>query len=1039
MCAPIRRLFFRGAFGAVVVALCSWQAHALAQLPPPGLIHRVDIPGLPASTVSSLAFDRDGFLWIGLSDGLCRYDGVNVDVFRKDPRDSASLPHNTINCILLLNDGRLLIGTGYGLATLETRLLRLTRIAVSASIRREGFSMYQVMDLVKDQDGSVLVSTLEYGLLRFEPSTGELVKVHPLAYSGNEVPRVRGALPDTDGTVWVISADTLLHIDPRTRAVERHVFVDGPPNPAPKPLFLQIIVDPKEPNRFIMRSWGSGILCFDKRTKRFSNVKLPSDLPWNLTNIVFGALALPSGAVLTGFNNELRWFDPATDQLGAPFVTNNVYVTPHSDEINALITGSDGRIWAGGTNGIYLFFEPERQPVRYFGSAGSTLSKAQDHAGYWVARFYHDRMLFACDPDGIPYDSIRIPDGDRLQLEVWDIASTPDGLVYLRTSGGLWRYFPDKREFAYVPVALPGGRGELHHGLGGILAASDGSIWISTYCGAYRSAGGGAAFLPIGQDSTRKDQWIPPGGSIIEQLDKDHLIIGNTEGSITIVDLHHHTTTIITQYDPRAPELGDLIDIVVLPGGWIQAITRSNGLVSLRYANGVFTDVRTYREPLAQESYYDACTDTLGNTWIGTGRGVVRFDPITGTFTRYAEKEGFYPGNAVNILQDDKGGILVQNNRWRRFEPAKLTDLPPPNGIYIRSVLAQGGSVYDSSNTGTVQLTHDRNSIAIEYAPIDPLHAKDRFYEVQLDGHDDRWVYNGSSRSVSYASLAPGEYTFRVRMVGVDGAVGTTALRFTIVPALWQTTWFKVLVVLASVLIVFLLSRYILHLQYLRRIAALEKEREVSNVRSRIARDIHDDLGSGLTRITMLSREMQGPSSANEDKGKLAAHIVTASSELIGQLGEIVWAVDPQNDHAEDFVAYVRNMLGKQFEELSISLRTDLTVEAGQERRGLSPDVKRNVLLMLKELVNNALKHAQARTISVRLHVGASALSLTVSDDGHGFDPSHTRPGGNGLGNLRKRAESIGAMLTMDSSPSGTTSTLTVPLPAPTIMRGPSA
>lgn len=89
-------------------------------------------------------------------------------------------------------------------------------------------------------------------------------------------------------------------------------------------------------------------------------------------------------------------------------------------------------------------------------------------------------------------------------------------------------------------------------------------------------------------------------------------------------------------------------------------------------------------------------------------------------------------------------------------------------------------------------------------------------------------------------------------------------------------------------------SRYILRLQYLRRIAALEKEREVSNVRSRIARDIHDDLGSGLTRITMLSREMQGTTGANKDKGKLAAHIASASSQLIGQLGEIVWAVDPR-------------------------------------------------------------------------------------------------------------------------------------------------
>ena len=123
--------FARWTVGDPVLVVLAWCAGLTlrAQLPPPAVLHKLDIPGLPAESVFDLDFDKDGFLWISTGNGLCRYDGVNLDVLRNEPRDTASLPHNPVGSCLLLPDGRLLAGTHAGLAVVDTREMTVARIA----------------------------------------------------------------------------------------------------------------------------------------------------------------------------------------------------------------------------------------------------------------------------------------------------------------------------------------------------------------------------------------------------------------------------------------------------------------------------------------------------------------------------------------------------------------------------------------------------------------------------------------------------------------------------------------------------------------------------------------------------------------------------------------------------------------------------------------------------------------------------------------------------------------------------------------------
>ncbi|MBL7938457.1 MAG: hypothetical protein JNL43_03780 [Flavobacteriales bacterium] len=1005
-------------------ALCLTGA---AQLPPPAVLHKLDIPGLPAETVYDLDFDDDGFLWISTGNGLCRYDGVNLDVLRNNPRDTSSLPHNAVGRCLLLSDSRMLAGTSLGLANIDTRELTVQRIAAPRawSIGHCG----EIAELTPDARGYVLVSDLTYGLLRFDPATNSVERVYPSSSLPNvrEQIRVHGVVVDPDGSLWVIDFDHLLHIAPDLSKMEVFPYVDVEPAPAPKPMLTRIAQAPGDPELLVIGSWGSGIITFNKSTRSFSTLKRDTGNPWNISNIVLAAAPVGERYLAIGLDWASYWYDPATRHLSSPFVATDQDASVVHDEVHAITADPAGRLWFAGTTGVYTSFDPQHRPLtpiaRSIGNGPMTLARATDHAGYWAARFYSNRKLFALDASGNAYDSVPIPQGEELQVETWNILCTKDRRVYLRTSDGLLRYDPQRRSFTFIDLPYPDTDPQDRRHINDLLEAPNGDLWVSGHVYAFRAKAGTEHFEPFGVDTTAQGGWKQEYNMAFAWMDPDHLVIATLHKGISVVDLRSSITTDLSGKDPRAPELSGMEDVAATPDGWIYAITRNDGILRMRYADHAFSDIAVFKDPLERGNYDSAVADSSGTLWISSTANLVRFDPKDNSFTHYTIRDGMPSFGSDALVRDSAGTYLNKYNPWYRFDLGKLAFRPPPRALYIRKVLANGQVLPIPFDASTLELPHDRNSVAIEFACIDPMYADERRYEYQLDGYDVEWVQCGTQRTVSYAALAPGTYLFHARIAGMDGPQGRTELRITIVPAWWQTWWWKVLVVLAIGAAIFMLARYIVQLRYRQRIAALERDREISAVRTRIARDIHDDLGSGLTRITMLSRELRN----THDKEKLAGHIADSSSELIGQLSEIVWAVNPANDDAEHFIAYIRDQLGRQFEDLSIKLRTDLAIEAGQEHRDIPPDVKRNVLLILKETVSNALKHAQAKSIHVDLYIGVMELVLKVADDGRGFMPDGVTRG-NGLGNLQKRASELRGVLHTESDVSGTRYELRVPM-----------
>ncbi len=1001
---------------ALAITLCMRSSlAALAQTATAPAIVPLDIKGLPRSDINSMVKDHDGFLWIGTSDGLCRYDGLNVDIYRNVPGDSLSLTHNRIGSLVLDERGNIWIGTGLGVCLLDPHRMRFERKDLLTAKGRS--SRYEAYPLIRDKQGGIWSSHLD-GFARYDQKTGVFQEVECVVAAAQAHRRRHAfgcAAQDEDGILWIPEGTALIRYDPDANSTSAFIFKPGGQEPPAATLLGGVQNDPNDVNTLWLTSWGLGIVRFDKRTNTFTNTLLTLGKPANISNITWCLAPLNDHQLLVGIDNELRPYDTHTGQFGPAVMVNAMEQVPFNSTAHSIHDDAQGQRWVGTSHGLYMV---PRAAMGIETLGVGVLNCDALGGGYWGTRCYERRQLRRMDEGFNIIDSIPLPHADREGYEAFNLVQLHTGDVWLGTTKGLLVFDPNDRLFTWKRLTGLQQVGDRGPHIGTLIEQPDGSVWANV-------AGLDLIRYRPGTDDFVEAN-VPPGTPPtphklcygVWPMDADHILLNYGEGFGVLDTRSMHVAAIMTTEDP-GPGAQGFVSIVAHAHGELHAVSASNGVFVLRYTADSLQIIGHYQDATTGDSYFDAVADTLGNTWIATTSSLVRFRSFPPLFQQLGQRDGLSAGPAYQVFHDHQHRILTAGSQFVRFDPARIPLTVVPIAIYIRGVSVNGAPRPTSLSTDSaLALSHDQNAVSIEYAPIALMNADQLLYEVRLDGSDAQWVDNGPRRTVSYIGLRPGTYSFHVRIAGDEAIVAR--FTFSILPAWWQTWWFRTAAALAIVLTVFLLSRYILRLQYQRRIAALEKEREVSALRTRMARDIHDDIGSGLTRITMLSRELNAPGDGNGDKQRLAGSIANASTELIGQLSEIVWTVDPRNDTAERFVAYVRDLLGRQFEELSVALRNDLTIEVGTEQRAIPPDVKRNVVLILKEAVSNALKHASAKVIIVRMHIGANELTLQVADDGKGFDPANVRAGGNGLGNLRKRAEAIGATLSVESNGSGT-------------------
>jgi ligand-binding sensor domain-containing protein/two-component sensor histidine kinase len=412
----------------------------------------------------------------------------------------------------------------------------------------------------------------------------------------------------------------------------------------------------------------------------------------------------------------------------------------------------------------------------------------------------------------------------------------------------------------------------------------------------------------------------------------------------------------------------------------------------------------TIADGLASNSVSCITEDKLGRMYFGTARSLDRFDLETNRIRHYTKADGL-ASNAVRVaLRDREGALWFGTDQGiSRLIPAP--DLPPaPPPILISGLRIAGNvqaiSVLGETEVSGLVLNPTQNQLSIDFVGLGFGPGEALRYQYRLVGADRDWSAPTDQRTINYASLSPGRYQFQVQAVTADGKASPTpaTITFTILPPIWQRWWFVTLVVLTVGLGVSVIYRY--------RVGRLI---ELERVRTRIATDLHDDIGSSLSQIALLSEVVRRRVNRDDPPVRESlAQIAGSSRELVDSMSDIVWAIDPRRDHLSDLTQRMRRFASEVFTARNIEFRFQERAEA--EDMKLGADVRRQVFLIFKESVNNIVRHSACTQADIEFRVEHGWLTLNVSDDGKGFD-SEDESDGHGLVSMRERAEALGGDL----------------------------
>jgi signal transduction histidine kinase len=471
--------------------------------------------------------------------------------------------------------------------------------------------------------------------------------------------------------------------------------------------------------------------------------------------------------------------------------------------------------------------------------------------------------------------------------------------------------------------------------------------------------------------------------------------------------------------------------------------TMDEGL--FRHRDGRF-DHFTTRQGLFDNRIHQILEDERGRLWMSSNRGIFR--------ARKSDLEAVAQGRQASVTCTVFGktdGLVsvecngtIQPAGWKSrdgrlwfpttrgvavIDPQRVprNEVPPP--VVIENVILDGKPTPRGPRL-TVPPGTER--LEVHYTGLSFVAPRHVAFRYRLEGFDRTWITNREARVAHYTHLPPAEYRFRVFACNNDGIWNEqeASVAFVLLPFFWETAWFRFLAGLSALGATGLLVRRWAARKHRRELQALERQHALERERTRIARDMHDGLGSNLVKISLLGEiaeaELDRPEAARAHLQKMG----TTARETVRDMDEIVWAVNPKNDTVENFANYLCAFAREHFEFTPTRLHLELPAELPVWP--LAAEARHNLFLAAREALNNIVKHADATDASLKLELTESLLAITICDNGRGLSPQPGARRGHGQENIRERLAQIGGTLECASEPGhGMTLVMTLPLRPP--------
>ena len=967
--------------------------------------------GLPSDRVRTVLQTRDSYIWVATFNGAARFDGVRFRVF--NDANAPALRNSWISCLFEDAAGRLWLGSDTGEITWRDETgfhpLAFTNSWPGVPIDR----------FAESADGTLWVQSRE-GLLLAVAN----LKVRAVLGSRSG-PLYSDIVRDTAGQVWAVRyGGTLARLADGCEATG-----GGTPE---RERDYRTVAPARQGGLWVrdgnhLRRWAEGRWVEDR-----------GNHPWPARQAVV-LYEASTGEVWVGTRDDGA-FMVAPDH--SEHHINRATGLAH-DLVSSLGEDREGNVWIGSDAGglsrvrrraLFMVNPPDQwqhRPIRSVSpSADGGLWIGTEGAGVYKLALRETQFTRLAATNNPTAQDVRTAVEDR-SGRLWIGTEVRERLMTgLLTQDRFGRFEAGSQAGLLLgqndqlrPITRADTQVEMPLRYYAILESHDGALWL----------GGDHGLVCL-----RQDHWSRLGAELyrsevrcITESPDGAIWVGMRGGGIARWQNGRFTQFRRSDglpYDYAWALLSE-------PDGSVWIGTPGAGL--LRWRDGHFDSVTT-SQGLPSDFICSIQADERGALWLGSYAGIVK--------VARAELDRCARGEiaAVNCFVLDTSDGLTSLEMAGGNQPAacstpdgrlwfatsgglavvdpsriRTNALPPP--VRLEEVLVDGKALSESepeatllvgkralSPTPLLKVPAGSAQIELRYTALSFCAPQRVRFRYRLEPVDADWIEAGTRRSAYYPHLAPGHYRFQVNACNNDGVwndAGAAAL-LTVLPRFWQTWWFVPCCWLAGVGLVGTAVITTLRRRHLYRIETLERARLVERERGRIARDLHDDLGSGLTDIGTTSALGQDPSVPWEEGREYFREISQRATELVMALDEIVWAVNPKNDHLGSLATYF-----SQFTEHFVRLtpvRCRFEIPQELPRLPLNAEQRHSLFLAFKEALQNAVKHAAASSLRVSIGVAGGTLTISLEDNGRGFEPGLAKAGADGLRNMQDRLEQLG-------------------------------
>ena len=987
--------------------------------------------GLVQNIVYHFLQDSHDYMWIGTHNGITLYDGARTINFLHHEEDTTSIGGNFITCLLEDSAQQIWIGNENGIdlynrsnntfthfrvdrpdgtkektycvplgfstknelwfLDTKTKTVQCLNIKSKKTTFISSFNSYNAL-FYKNPETNVihLWSSYDKGTIHQVYKSNKLINEQHF-FSGKNKSFgfeliVIHALQQNDTTVWLSTNKGLVKLNP---VVNKYEIFDRYQNQTVRELRFAAI---SKKGELWAATGPDGVYIFDIKKKGFVD---------NLKNDKFDPLSVCSNNIVSLYFDKTNnaWCGSYGNGLSYATTENNLFtahvskkeIQPWHDNNHISLMGTDpkGNIWCTFQNTQKLCLLDKNFHIRqcknilredgtnFTDALYKLLFNTADEAwcitnkGLYLFNIHTNRL------QPIKYELLN----DEVQgsIWIWDIIKLKDSSLIFSTFAGLYHVTKPSGKIvikliSFLKEGMFNGFGPLYQDKSGLVYVKD----LGDYLYVLEPASETKNFNLV------KSLRFPPEVNHYFSDKSDTLIYIASDDGLYHID--------IKSLEIKKEDFSNKIPFANISSGfktgdkfWIFGET---GLYCFDKKNNIGRTFSIEDGLPANEFSLAALTFDANNRCIaGTSNGLVSFFPNQLKYSNYVHR-------------------------------------PQLTGIYINDILY--ASAANPNEIKKLNLSSRENTFSFDFSTIAFNNIADYSFEYKLEGYDEAWIKSGTANYTRYSKIPYGKYFFNLRIIDNQGKVSpySKSLEIEIAKSFWQTNFFRLLLTLLIIFTIWLFLKSYSNQKIKKQKREFEKQQLVEKERTRIATDMHDDLGAGLSRIKFLSQSILNKKIKDEIIKAELEKITSFSDEMSEKMGEIVWALNEKNDTLADLIAYTRGYAVEYLQTHNI--QCEANTPSHLPATFITGEMRRNIFLSVKECLHNIVKHAEATKVYFSVALDGM-MQIVIHDNGKGMDRDHQRAFSNGLDNIVKRMKEIKGNVKF-ANDKGTKVSLSVPL-----------